>query len=57
VEKEHQCSGLVFFAALVVVFAVTVGLNYSQVVKSRQNPLTSVTAAQEPHWRLPNVVS
>jgi hypothetical protein len=57
VEKEHQCSGLTFFAALVVVFAVTVGINYSQVLKSRQDPPTSVSADQEPHWRLPNLVS
>jgi hypothetical protein len=57
VEKEHQCSGLAFFAALAVVFAVTVGINYSQVVKSRQHPPTSVSAAQEPHWQLPNMVS
>jgi hypothetical protein len=56
VEKEHQCSGLAFFAALVVVFAVTVGLNYNKVVRSRKDPPTSVSAAQEPHWRLPNMV-
>jgi hypothetical protein len=54
VEKEHQCSALTFFAALAVVFAVTVGLNYSKV--SRQDPPTTVSAAQEPHWQLPNMV-
>jgi hypothetical protein len=55
VEKEHQFSGLTFFAALVVVFAVTVGVNYSKV--SRQDPPTSVNVGIEPQWRLPNMVS
>jgi hypothetical protein len=57
VEKEHQCSGLAFFAVLAVVFAVTVAINYSQVVESRRHPPTSVDVSIERDWRLPNMVS
>jgi phosphotransferase system glucose/maltose/N-acetylglucosamine-specific IIC component len=57
VEKEHQCSGLMFFAALTVIFAVTIGINFSQVVRSRQDPPTSVSAGIDRHWQLPNMVS
>jgi hypothetical protein len=56
VEKEHQCAGLTFFGVLVMVYAVMIGYNYSEVVQSRRTPPTSVSAGPEPDWHLPNMV-